>query len=726
MALELWGGVECTVNRVGDAYLDQLQRSGHDRRADDLARFAALGLKTLRFPLLWERTTRGDGAACDWSWADERLGLARDLGLELVVGLVHHGSGPRDTSLAEADFAPRLADFAAQVATRYPWIQAYTPVNEPLTTARFSGLYGHWYPHARDGASFLRMLINECRGVADAMRAIRRVKPAALLVQTEDLGKVLSTPLLSYQAAFENERRWLSLDILFGWLCPEHPLWAYCLASGLTEAELAAALEAYCPPDVIGINHYITSNRFLDERLERYPLHAPGGNGRHRYVDIEAVRVSTTAPPDPGEPLREVWQRYRAPLVLSEVHLGCNRAEQLRWLAEAWSAAATARAEGIEIRAVTAWSLLGCYDWNTLVTRESGHYEAGIFDLRGPAPRPTALAAMVEALARGRGFDHPALDTPGWWRRPDRLLYAPTAPAESTVGSHAAHRPARRPRALLITGASGTLGTAFAYGCDARALRYHGLTRRALDVADRQAVARALEELDPWAVVNAAGYCNVDAAEGDANACFRDNVVAAAALAEACAGRGIRLLTFSSDLVFDGGQSEPYAERSATAPLNVYGRSKVEAEARVLSCYDAALVIRTSAFFGPWDEANFLTASLRRLARAQALTAADDVVVSPTYLPDLVDACLDLLIDDERGIWHLANAGATTWAEFARRGASRHGLDPQGVVGVPAAELGLLAPRPRFSALTSERGVLLSDLQHAIERYGRELRVAVS
>jgi dTDP-4-dehydrorhamnose reductase len=100
--------------------------------------------------------------------------------------------------------------------------------------------------------------------------------------------------------------------------------------------------------------------------------------------------------------------------------------------------------------------------------------------------------------------------------------------------------------------------------------------------------------------------------------------------------------------------------------------------------------------------------------------------VSPTYLPDLVDSCLDLLIDDERGIWHLANAGATTWAEFARRGASRHGLDPQGVVGVPAAELGLLAPRPRFSALTSERGVLLSDLQHAIERYGRELRVAVS
>jgi dTDP-4-dehydrorhamnose reductase len=86
-----------------------------------------------------------------------------------------------------------LAAFARAVAERYPWVEDYTPVNEPLTTARFCGLYGHWYPHARDVRLFARALLNQCRAVALAMRAIRLVNPRARLVQTEDLGRVHST-----------------------------------------------------------------------------------------------------------------------------------------------------------------------------------------------------------------------------------------------------------------------------------------------------------------------------------------------------------------------------------------------------------------------------------------------------------------------------------------------------------------------------------------------------
>src|SRR5690242_4701247 len=110
--LELWGGCECTVNRVGDQYFDQTQRSGHQNRLRDLELFASLGLKALRYPVLWERTAPDRPEACNWRWADERLGRIRDLGVRPIVGLVHHGSGPHYTSLLDPGFAAGLADFA--------------------------------------------------------------------------------------------------------------------------------------------------------------------------------------------------------------------------------------------------------------------------------------------------------------------------------------------------------------------------------------------------------------------------------------------------------------------------------------------------------------------------------------------------------------------------------------------------------------------------------------
>jgi dTDP-4-dehydrorhamnose reductase len=188
-SLELWAGVECTVNRVGDQYFDQLEWNGHCHRLDDLDQFAELGIHAIRYPILWERVAPHGVATADWKWADERLARLRALGIRPIVGLVHHGSGPRGTSLVDPGFAPRLAQFAHAVAARYPWIEYYTPVNEPLTTARFSGLYGHWYPHGRNDATFVGALLTQCRAIVLAMRAIREINPAARLVQTEDWGR---------------------------------------------------------------------------------------------------------------------------------------------------------------------------------------------------------------------------------------------------------------------------------------------------------------------------------------------------------------------------------------------------------------------------------------------------------------------------------------------------------------------------------------------------------
>src|SRR6185503_4756519 len=173
-------------------------------------KFAGLGIRKLRYPILWERTAPDGMKHANWSWSDEQLGRLRNLDIDPIVGLVHHGSGPLHTGLTEASFVDSLTQYAAAVAARYPWVEYYTPINEPLTTARFSGLYGFWFPHARDEKQFGRTLLNQCRAVACSMHAIRRVNWRAKLVQTDDLSRTYSTPGLSYQADFQNELRWLA------------------------------------------------------------------------------------------------------------------------------------------------------------------------------------------------------------------------------------------------------------------------------------------------------------------------------------------------------------------------------------------------------------------------------------------------------------------------------------------------------------------------------------
>ncbi len=727
--LEVWGGLECTINRVGNAFHRQLDRNGHLGRPDDIERFAGLGIRALRYPVLWEQhAPDGEDArgTIDWSWADARLPRLRTLGVRPIVGLVHHGSGPAHTSLVDPTFATGLARFAAQVAERYPWVEDWTPVNEPLTTARFSALYGVWYPHGRDVRTFARAIVTQCRAVQLAMQAIRAVNLRARLVQTDDLGRIHATPALAYEAELQNERRWLSFDLLFGRVDRDHPMWPRLVRWGVAEAELDAFLEAPCPPDVIGINHYLTSDRFLDERLERYPTveplvaHGEGPNDAGlRFADVEAARVLPEATLGVGPRLREAWARYGRPMAVTESHLGSTRDEQLRWLLETWRSAQTLRREGVDIRAVTVWSLLGAFDWNTLVTKERGFYEPGPFDVRGPVPRPTALATLTRQLARGAEPDHPVLEQAGWWRRPDRLFH-PGAQGRSYLAPVAGgEAPDQAGRPIVITGVTGTLGSAFARLCDVRGIPYHALSRREVDVTDPAALDAALATYRPWAVVNCAGWVRVDDAEREPEACMRANADAPASLAAACVRHGAQLVAFSSDLVFDGRRIAPYVESDSVAPLGVYGRSKAEMEERVLGVLPDALVVRTAAFFGPWDAHNFVTLALRALAEGGQVAAPDDLTVSPTYVVDLVHATLDLLIDGERGVWHLANVGAVTWADLARRAAAHAGLPDDGVHACAQRTLAQPAARPRYSALASERGPVMPTLDDALVRYLR-------
>ena len=711
--LALWGGAECTVNRVGDAFFDQSQATGHDDRGADLDLLAELGITAIRYPVLWERVAPIDPASCDWAWTDERLMGLRVRNVSVIAGLVHHGSGPAYTNLLADGFAPGLARHAAAAARRYPWIADWTPINEPCTTARFSCLYGHWYPHAHDERSFWLALLNQVDATRLAMREIRRVNAAARLIQTDDLGRTYTTWTVRDQAAFDNTRRWMGWDLLCGKVTGEHPFWDRISAFGLGN-RLRAIADDPCPPDIIGINHYLTSDRFLDHRTQRYPALPGSAPGGMTFVDTEAVRVLSPPPAGLEGALREAWDRYRIPLAVTEAHNGCSRDEQMRWMNDAWETAGRLRRQGVAIEAVTAWAIFGNLGWNTLLT-QNGAYEPGAYDIRAPVPRATAMVPLLKSLSRGESSNHPVLRRSGWWKRDTRLQY-PKARRPAPIWEQRRDDNGIVPP-ILICGATGTLGRALATACRHRNIAHLLTSRDQLELGNSASVDAALDSMQPWLVINAAGWVRVDEAEIEPEACHRANTSGALQLAAACAARGIATVNFSSDLVFDGALDRSYSESDAPSPLNVYGHSKREAERGIGALAGNHLIVRTAAFFSPYDEHNFAIQVATALLEGKRFIVPHEQTISPTYVPDLCDAVLDLAIDGQAGIWHLTNGTALTWTQFARCIAERCDLDGGLIETDFRADRVTGAIRPAYVALKSDRGTLLPDLDSALTRF---------
>jgi dTDP-4-dehydrorhamnose reductase len=694
-ALELWAGAECTVNRVGDVYFDQLRRTGSHDRLDDLERLRDLGVRAVRFPVLWERVAPESLARPDFSWSDPRLERLRELGIRPIVGLLHHGSGPSYTSLCDPAFSEKLQAYARLVAERYPWVEDYTPVNEPLTTARFSCLYGHWYPHRRDTRSFLLALFNQVRGTAAAMRAVRSVNAKARLIQTEDAGATFSTATLRGQANYENLRRWLSFDLLFGKVDRDHPLRKHLEAEGLQAALLDELVSEPCSPALLGLNYYLTSDRFLDQRLERYPSCTWGGNQQQQYADVEAVRVPSTGIRDHAAVLADAWERYRTPLALTEVHLGCSREQQLRWFEQAWRGAERSRERGVDVRAVTLWSVFGSVDWSSLVTRELGHYEVGAYDVRGPKPRKTALAELASELGRGGAARHSVLTGKGWWQEPGRVLYRRE---DEPIVSSAAREPGPAPAPLLVIG-DGPLASRLRATCERRGLAVHGVSPAECSLA----LIR-----EPWAVVLAmtpAPGVNLKALWARLKPWLPE----------------LPVLAFSSDLVFDGRTERPYLE-SDPARMSLEGRRWIAWEAQLSALAERALVVRTGPLLDPDGDRDALAYTLGQVERGALVRLPQEEQISPAYVPHLLDAALDLLIDGERGVWHLGSCSMCSPLELARVAAERAALPTDRLVPGSAKNCGLSRGRYSRRALSSERGWPMPELDRALGEYVDRLR----
>ncbi|OBF84503.1 dTDP-4-dehydrorhamnose reductase [Mycobacterium sp. 852002-51163_SCH5372311] len=257
---------------------------------------------------------------------------------------------------------------------------------------------------------------------------------------------------------------------------------------------------------------------------------------------------------------------------------------------------------------------------------------------------------------------------------------------------------------LVITGASGQLGSRLAARAAHQGRDVVALTSSDWDVTDAGAAQRFVQRGD--VVVNCAAYTNVDAAESDEAGAFAVNAEGPELIARACARAGARLIHISTDFVFGaqpaGSDPHPYEPSDDTAPQGVYACSKLAGEKAVLAALPDGIVVRTAWLYTGGNGKDFV-AVMRRLAADEGpVDVVDDQIGSPTYVADLADAVLEVADGRARGpILHAANQGAVSRFEQTRAVFEECGADPQRVRPVSTAQFPRPAPRPHYSALGS-------------------------
>lgn len=265
---------------------------------------------------------------------------------------------------------------------------------------------------------------------------------------------------------------------------------------------------------------------------------------------------------------------------------------------------------------------------------------------------------------------------------------------------------------VLVTGREGQLARGLLEAAEGAAVEVVAIGRPELDLADEKSVAAAIASERPDIVVNAAAYTAVDKAETEPAIAHAVNALGAEHVAKACAANAMPIIHISTDYVFDGTKDGPYVEDDPTAPINVYGRTKLEGEQRVANACERHLILRTAWVHSPWG-ANFVKTMLRLATTRPSIDVVDDQQGSPTYAPHLAAIVLAIaarIAADPAGmrwgVYHAVGAGETTWFGFARevfRHAAEYGLPAVDVAPIAAAAYPTPARRPANSRLNCDR-----------------------
>lgn len=243
-------------------------------------------------------------------------------------------------------------------------------------------------------------------------------------------------------------------------------------------------------------------------------------------------------------------------------------------------------------------------------------------------------------------------------------------------------------------------------------------TRQDFDLEQPDQMSRVLDEQNPSVVLNTAAYTAVDTAENQPDRAFAINTLGVKNLAELCAARNITLMHVSTDYVFNGNAHQPYLEDHPTAPLGIYGQSKLQGEQAVEEINPAHYIVRTSWLYGPYGH-NFLKTMLKLADQGKSLTITTEQTGSPTSTLDLADALLRLLEKQAPyGTYHFSNTGQTTWHGFAKEIFKQtHQLE--GVKLAETAEYPTFAKRPKYSVLDTNK--IKQTLQQPIRSWQEAL-----
>ncbi len=275
---------------------------------------------------------------------------------------------------------------------------------------------------------------------------------------------------------------------------------------------------------------------------------------------------------------------------------------------------------------------------------------------------------------------------------------------------------------ILVTGASGQLGRALRPVLEPR----HDVLwtgHEDLDVRDLSALRALTSQEQPEAILHLAAVAQVDACETHPEGAAEVNALGSRYVAIAAREVDAELLLVSTDYVFDGESTRPYAEYDQTHPINVYGRSKLHGERATTSIWGRHYIVRTSGLFGPGG-VNFVETIRSLHARDGRVSVVTDQVCRPTYAGDLATAIGHVLGSGAYGTFHISSAGATSWYDLARAVLEECGANPNDVRPTTTRELGRPAPRPAYSVLDTRAFEL--TFGHVLPHWRNGLRKVIS
>jgi beta-glucosidase/6-phospho-beta-glucosidase/beta-galactosidase len=340
--------------RYGMPPLDEFALTGHDRAwRDDLRWVRDLGCDGLRYGASWPRVHTAPGRF-DWRELDERLELARDLGLTVIADLVHYGAPAwLDGAFADAGYPDAVAEFAGAFAERYRGVvEAITPLNEPVTTASFAGLRGVWPPALRGWEGWTRVAVPIALGIARSIAAIRAADPDATIVHVEASALYAASdpadPALEEHRALLERVAAIPTDLVLGRVDPDDETGRWLLAHG---AEVAALEELRAHPpviDLLGVNYYPD----LTPRV----LVAEGEGIAQRAVDRDAEGLELV--------LRAAEARWGLPMIVTETSIEGDAERRAAWLRSSTAAVERLRTDGMDLRGYTWWPLVDFVDWS--------------------------------------------------------------------------------------------------------------------------------------------------------------------------------------------------------------------------------------------------------------------------------------------------------------------------------------------------------------------------